>query len=101
MGLEDQTAEHVLQTCRPLLQTAEQMYGQQQSRYTPNSDYGSEEKLGKTGHVHLADRTLSVAATEKKVKAGSSWVASVDQSCLNHDPDVLCFRLSLRSFYSL
>ena len=65
-GLEDQTAEHILQRC-PLLQTARtkvwptavQLYTHQTLRQQGGS--------GEDSYVHLADWTLSVAAIEKKI----------------------------------
>ena len=63
-GLEDQTAEYILQRC-PLLQTA-------RTNVWPTAVqlhikfYGSRER--EDSHIHHADWAVSVAAVEKKKK---------------------------------
>ena len=65
-GLEDQTAEHILQRC-PLLRTA----GDKRVANGSPATHQSVRQQGGTaedGHIHLADWSLRVTAIEKKKK---------------------------------
>ena len=60
----------ILPRC-PLLQTARQKCGQQQSSYITHQTLRQQGGTGEDSHIHLADWTLSVAAIEKKKKTHS------------------------------
>ena len=67
-GLEDQTAEHILQRC-PRLQTTRTNAWPTAVQLHTKLGYGSREELEKTDtFTDLADWTLSVAAIEMKKK---------------------------------
>ena len=64
-GLEDQTAEHILQRC-PLLQTARTNVWPTAVQLYTHQTLRQQRRTGDDSHTHLADWTLSVAAIEKK-----------------------------------
>ena len=77
-GLEDQTAEHILQRC-PLLQTARKKCMANSSPATHQTlqhQGGTQEE----GHIHLIDRTLSAAAVKKKKK--KKYCSKADSSAI-------------------
>ena len=71
-GLEDQTAEHILQRY-PLLQAAKNNRVANSSPATQQT-LGQQGGTGEDGHIHLADWTVSVAAIEKKQEKKSMQI---------------------------
>ena len=62
-GLEDQTAEHILQRC-PLLQTASTNVWPKAVYAATHQTLRQQGGTGEDSHIHLADCTLSVAAID-------------------------------------